>query len=245
MRRYLRAWIFTPVFGVAGLRAEPGPVPSWDSQSNGRILDAGTGVGLSSPWTVPMDVRERCVPGRWQTRADVRGWADKDITEDINEAMGVRSDRVPDIATIGSGIADQMRQSGDSATELSGPIDMDSAHLEALVQLGDGVIDGGIMRADLASAEQAGDNRLDISAGMPASRLPSTAFSPIRRPTRITECPRRLAARASGVDLSSTPSSGPSKSTSSAAKTCAVAVSSGRSDLEVDGTDPPPTQCMK
>ena len=190
--------------GVAGLRAEPGPVPSWAPVKTPHPRRRHW-VGLQA-LDGPPDVRERCVPGRWRLRADVRGWADKDITEDINEAMGVRSDRVPDIATIGSGIADQMRQSGDSATELSGPIDMDSAHLEALVQLGDGVIDGGIMRADLASAEQAGDNRLDISARDASLTTAIDRFladSSSYSNNGVSASTGR--AEASGVDLSSNP----------------------------------------
>ena len=156
--------------GVAGLKARPGTTASLGlSVRDGRIADEGTGVNLSQRLKGPLWTS---VDGAYmengQLKAGVRGWKDQDVTSTVNDALGVSGDRIPDLATIGKGAADQMRSSSSSSsssdTGLGGIIDMNSARVEASAQLGDGVIDGGAFRTDLATAEQQGDNALDISA---------------------------------------------------------------------------------
>ena len=74
------------------------------------------------------------------------------------------------------------------------------------MQLGDGVIDGGIIRADLAAAEQRGDNRLDISARDASLETAIDRFladSSSYANNGVSASTGR--AEASGVDLSSNP----------------------------------------
>jgi hypothetical protein len=151
--------------GVGGLRAEPGTrVTAGLSIRDGVIQDEGTGLGFSERLDGPLWTS---VQGAYmddgRLKADVRGWADKDVTSDLNEALGVSGDRVPDVAAIGSGVADGMRQPGGGSADLSDVVDMRSVQMDARAQLGSGVIDSGVGQVDLARAEQSGDNLLDLS----------------------------------------------------------------------------------
>ena len=155
--------------GVAGLKARRGTqVNASASIRNGQVQDRGTGVGLSHRINGPLWTS---VKGAYmddgRLKADVKGWADQDVTGQVNDALGVRGDRIPNVATIGSGVADMMRQpsSGSSSdVDINRIVDMNSVRLDANAQLGDGVIDAGIGQVDLGRAQQAGDNRIDVSA---------------------------------------------------------------------------------
>ena len=155
--------------GVAGLEARRGTqVDAGVSIRGGRVQDQGTGVGLSAPIDGPLWTSVRgAYMDNGQLKADVKGWRDKDVTGTLNDAIGVRGDRMPSVATLGAGAANVMRQpaSGSSSGPgLSDIVDMDSVRLDANAQLGDGVIDAGLGSVDLGRAQRAGDNRVDVSA---------------------------------------------------------------------------------
>ena len=196
--------------GVAGLRADPNTqVNAGVSIRGGQVQDQGTGVDLSRRIDGPLWTS---VKGAYmddgRLKADVRGWADQDVTGQVNDALGVRGDRIPSVGTIGSGAANMMRQpSADSSDgpDLSQIVDLNSVRIDANAQLGSGVIDAGIGQVDLGRAQQAGDNRVDVSArngsleaDIQRFLADSTAFSSGGTSASTGQ------ASASGVDLSAT-----------------------------------------
>ncbi len=156
--------------GVAGLTAKPNTrVDAGVSIRNGQVQDQGTGVNLSSPIDGPVWTS---VKGAYmddgRLKADVKGWFDQDVTGQVNDALGVDGKRLPSVATMGTGVANMMRQPSSGGSS-SGPglgqiVDMNSVRVDANAQLGDGVIDAGVGRVDLGRAQRAGDNRIDVSA---------------------------------------------------------------------------------
>ncbi len=196
--------------GVAGLRAEPGTgATAGLSIRDGRVQDEGTGLGFSERLDGPLWTS---VQGAYmddgRLKADVRGWMDKDVTSDLNEALGVGGDRVPDVATIGRGVAAGMRQPSGSGSGLSQAVDMGSVQMDARAQLGTGVIDSGVGQVDLAKAERAGDNLLDLSVrdhSLEASIQRFLADSSAYSAGGTTASTGQAAA--SGIDMSASPQS--------------------------------------
>jgi len=154
--------------GVAGLKAARNTqVQAGVSIRNGQIQDRGTHARFDKRIDGPLWTS---VNGAYvrdgKLRADVNGWADKDVTGTVNESLGLRGRRLPSTAAIGAGVANQMRRpSTGSSTDMSRIVDMNSVRVDGTAQLGDGVIDAGMGRVDLARARQQGDNRVDIQAG--------------------------------------------------------------------------------
>ena len=156
--------------GVAGLKAKPDTrVDASVSIRDGKVQDQGTGVDLSKPVSGPLWTALRGgYMEEGKLKADIRGWADMDVTDKVNGELGVSGDTIPDVATIGAGVASELRSKDPSSSTdpstLRQQLDMQSLQVDAHAQLGSGVIDTGSARVDLGRAQQAGDNRLDVSA---------------------------------------------------------------------------------
>ncbi len=154
--------------GVAGLSAKPNTqVDAGISVRGGQIQQQGTGVSLSSPIKGPLwtSVNGAYVKDN-QLKADVRGWADKDLTGMMNEAVGIDGKKLPSVAALGAGVANKLdapSSSSGGGFDVGSIVDMKSVRGEATVGLGDGVVDAGAGRVDLGRAQQAGDNQIHAS----------------------------------------------------------------------------------
>ena len=154
--------------GLGGLWAEPDTrVDIGMSVRQGEIMDEGTYATFDGPLDSPLwtSVRGAYVDdGR--VRGDVAGWFDQDITSDLTDSLGMGGDRLPSVAGLGSGMADYMRLSGaGGSTDISSFIDVDSIRSDGTARLGDGVIESGVGRVDLAASERNSDNRIDFKTG--------------------------------------------------------------------------------
>ncbi|MEZ4241496.1 MAG: LysM peptidoglycan-binding domain-containing protein [Myxococcota bacterium] len=127
-------------------------------------------VGLTRPIDGPLWIEGNGVytDDKGRLRADLSGWYDHKVGGFVNDALGIQGNRLPSIAQVGSGVANQMAKPSapSSGGSDSAPVDLDSSRVAGQVGLSPGRIEAGAGRVDLAR-QRAGDNvvSFDSSGG--------------------------------------------------------------------------------
>lgn len=95
-----------------------------------------------------------------ELKADVRGWFDMGISEDINNSMGMNGEQLHSIGDYAKAFSN-MPDSNDNT--MANPLDMSTLHAKGNASLSDGVVSAGDANLTLSGAD-AGSNQMEFEA---------------------------------------------------------------------------------
>ena len=113
---------------------------------NNRLVGGQTGVDFSKKIDGPVwtSLKGAELTKKDKLKAQVGGWFDQNVTGDMNKALGLEGKKMHDLATIGGGVADQMRKPADPNVDpAQNPFDLSRHELEAQAKLTGGTISAG------------------------------------------------------------------------------------------------------
>lgn len=96
-----------------------------------------------------------------ELKADVNGWFDSSVSEEMNKAMGIRGKKLQNIATYAN--AASKLPASNSSTDMNSIIDTNSLQASGHASLSDGAVRAGDAGLTLAGQKQ-GSNQIDFSA---------------------------------------------------------------------------------
>ena len=148
--------------GMASVGVDQGTALSANiNVANNRIQDGSSITANQALDTVAFTSVKGGYVEDGELKADVRGWFDMGISENINGMMGLNGEKLHSIGDYASAIS-QMPEK-DDASSMDNPIDMSTLRATGNASLSDGVVSAGDASLKLAGASE-GSNQMSFEA---------------------------------------------------------------------------------